>query len=99
MIWPRLNAAVMSAMRPRGSPSPASRAPIRPSAVRPMKVPPRKRAAITTPKVCSHSTLATTPAASTRLATAKAGRMPMRRPSAPHSTTEGAAPMPTSTQA
>ena len=54
-----------------------ARAPISPSAVRPMNVPPTKIAAKKTPSVVGHATLASTPAASTMQAIANAAGMPI----------------------
>ena len=50
------------------------------------------------PVAVGHNTLAATPAASTRQATAKAREIPIRVPSHAQAATEGAAMMPTITQ-
>ena len=55
MIWPNPKATVIRASTRRGSEEVSCRAPTNPSAVRPMKVPPRNAAAITMPTVVGRS--------------------------------------------
>ena len=98
MIWPRPKAQVISANARRGSPVTSACARTRPSAVIPTKVPPTSTAASSTPPGVGQAMLASTPAASTRQARAKAEGMPNRPAIRLHSAIDGAAARPNTIQ-